>query len=125
MASGAPKEPEFTPLDSYPVTENEITATAKLSASFDAQFGDGSFETVPATASEEFSIFDRSWQVPDVFWFVGGTDSVIYRTAKQHNKINTIPSNRSPKFYPVIHPTLTTGLQATISAAATWLNKPE
>ena len=125
LASNAPKDPEFTTLDSYPVTENDVQATSKLAASFDAQFGDKSFETAPATASEDFSIFGRNWNVPYVFWFVGGTDPVLYRTAKQNNKINTIPSNHSPKFYPVIHPTLKTGLQAMISAAATWLNQPE
>jgi|SRR6218665_274982 len=121
-ASNAPKEPEFTTLDSYPVTENDVAATAKVAAAFDAQFGDRSFETAPASASEDFSVFGRNWKVPYVFWFVNGTDPAIFLEAKKNNKINTIPSNHSPKFAPVLHPTLKTGLQAMMTAAAAWLN---
>jgi hippurate hydrolase len=120
-ASNAPKDPEFTNLDSYPITDNDAAATAKVAAAFDAQFGDKSFETAPASASEDFSIFGRNWKVPYVFWFVGGTDPAIFLEAKKNNKINTIPGNHSPKFAPVLHPTLKTGLQAMITAAAAWL----
>ena len=123
-ASDAPKEPEFTSLDSYPVTDNDNDATSKLAESFRTQFGNRAFETPPASASEDFSIFGRSWNVPYVFWFVGGTDPETYLKAKKENKINTIPSNHSPKFYPVLYPTLKTGLQAMMTAGLTWLNKP-
>lgn len=122
-ASNAPKEPEFTTLDSYPVTDNDVSATAMLAKSFRTQFGDRSYETAPASASEDFSIFGRSWNVPYVFWFVGGTDPEVYLNARKNNKINSLPSNHSPKFYPVLHPTLKTGLQAMVTAALTWLAK--
>lgn len=121
-ASNAPRDPEFTTLDSYPITDNDASATAKVAAAFDAQFGDKSFKTAPASASEDFSVFGRNWQVPYVFWFVGGTDPATFLEAKKTNKINSIPSNHSPKFAPVLHPTLKTGLQAMITAAAAWLN---
>src|SRR3546814_13340131 len=39
-----------------------------------AEFGDAAPEAKPAPASEDFSEFGRAWQVPYVFWFVGGTD---------------------------------------------------
>ena len=119
-ASNAPRDPEFTTLDSYPVTENDAVATNKVAKAFDAQFGDKSYETQPASASEDFSVFGRNWKVPYVFWFVGGTDSKIYMEAKKNNQLNTIPSNHSPKFAPVINPTLKTGLQAMMTAAAAW-----
>lgn len=121
-ASNAPRDPEFTTLDSYPITENDAAATAKVAEAFHAQFGDKSIETAPASASEDFSVFGRNWKVPYVFWFVGGTDPTIFLEAKKNNKINTIPSNHSPKFAPVINPTLKTGLQAMMTAAAAWLN---
>jgi hippurate hydrolase len=121
-ASNAPQDPEFTTLDSYPITDNDAASTAKVAAAFDAQFGDKSFETAPASASEDFSVFGRNWKVPYVFWFVGGTDPATFLEAKKNNKINTIPGNHSPKFAPVLHPTLKTGLQAMITAAAAWLN---
>lgn len=59
---------------------------------------------------------------PYVFWFVGGTDAIIYLEAKKNNQINPIPSNHSPQFAPVIHPTLKTGLQAMMIAAVAWLD---
>ena len=120
-ASNAPREPEFTDLVSYPLTENDAAASAKLAEAFNAQFGKKSIEAKPASASEDFSVFGRNWKVPYVFWFVGGTDPEIYFEAKKANKINSIPSNHSPKFAPVLHPTLKTGLQAMMTAAAIWL----
>lgn len=123
-ASNAPKDPEFTTLDSYPVTENDQAATAKLAEAFHAQFGEHAYETAPASASEDFSIFGRNWKVPYVFWFVGGTEPSVYQKALKSNSINSIPSNHSPKFFPVLHPTMLTGLQAMIAAAAAWLKKP-
>jgi hippurate hydrolase len=121
-ASNAPKDPEFTELDSYPLTENDAVATAKVAAAFNAQFGDKAHETGPASASEDFSIFGRSWKVPYVFWFVGGTDPKTYLEAIKNNQLNSIPSNHSPKFAPVINPTLKTGLQAMMIAAVAWFN---
>lgn len=121
-ASNAPREPEFTTLDSYPITDNDLQATAMLAESFHAQFGDKAYETVPASASEDFSIFGRNWKVPYVFWFVGGTDPKIYQEAKKTNKLNSIPGNHSPKYAPVIHPTLKTGLLAMMTGALTWLD---
>lgn len=121
-ASNAPRDPEFTTLDSYPITENDAVATKRVAEAFDAQFGNRSFETQPASASEDFSVFGRNWKVPYVFWFVGGTDPEIYLQAKKNNQINTIPSNHSPKFAPVIHPTLKSGLQAMMTAALAWLD---
>ena len=84
-ASNAPREPEFTTLDSYPLTVNDAIATAKVAAAFDAQFGDKSHETQPASASEDFSVFGRNWKVPYVFLFVGGTDPKTYMEAKKNN----------------------------------------
>ncbi|MDD2245373.1 MAG: amidohydrolase [Dysgonamonadaceae bacterium] len=121
-ASNAPRDPEFTTLDSYPMTENDALATNKIAEAFVAQFGDKAFETQPASASEDFSIFGRNWKVPYVFWFIGGTDAKIYLEAKKHNQLNAIPSNHSPKFAPVINPTLKTGLQAMMTAALVWLD---
>jgi len=121
-ASDASREPEFTTLDSYPLTVNDAVATEKVAAAFNAQFSDKAHETQPASASEDFSVFGRNWKVPYVFWFVGGTDPKTYLDAKKNSKLNSIPSNHSPKFAPVIHPTLKTGLQAIMTAAVAWLN---
>jgi amidohydrolase len=121
-ASGAERPPEFTTINSYPLTQNDVVATQKLAEAFTAHFGaNASLAPGPASASEDFSIFGRAWGVPYVFWFVGGTDPAAYAKAEQEKTVNKIPSNHSPKFAPHIHPTLETGLQAMLTAALAWL----
>lgn len=121
-ASGAECPPQFTTINSYPLTENDLAATQKVAEAFAQQFGDKALlASSPASASEDFSTFGRTWNVPYVFWFVGGTDPQVYAKAVQESAVNKIPSNHSPKFAPQIHPTLETGLQAMLSAAAAWL----
>src|SRR5699024_5531938 len=124
-ASAAPEPPEFTTLSSYPLTDNDPDATARVVEAFRAQFGDDAYESKPAAASEDFSVFGRSWGVPYVFWFVGGTDPATYEKARAAGTIKDIPSNHSPRFAPVLDPTLKTGLQSMLSAASAWLCAPD
>jgi hippurate hydrolase len=123
-ASDAPKPPEFTTLNSYPMTDNDDAATQRVAEAFSTLFGDSAYESKPAAASEDFSVFGRTWGVPYVFWFVGGTDPQVYAKAKEQGKLNMIPSNHSPRFAPVLQPTLKVGLQAMLSAASAWLCAP-
>jgi len=121
-ASGAERPPEFTTINSYPLTENDLEATRRIADAFHAEFGaNASLASNPASASEDFSVFGRAWKVPYVFWFVGGTDPQAYARAVRDKAVNRIPSNHSPMFAPVIHPTLQTGLRAMLAAAAAWL----
>jgi len=68
-ASGAPRTPEITPLDRYPLNENDGEASARVVSAFR----------------------------------------------------NDIPVNHGPRFAPVIHPTLETGVTTLIIAAQAWL----
>ncbi|MFD1561104.1 M20 family metallopeptidase [Paraburkholderia silviterrae] len=120
-ASNAPREPEFTTLSSFPLTENDDATIARLRTAFEAYFGERAYETQPAAASEDFSVFGREWGVPYAFWFVGGTDREVFAQARAAKKINEIPSNHSPRFAPVIDTTLRTGLEAMLCAAGAWL----
>ena len=120
-ASNAERPPEFTTLSQYPLTENDAAATHRVAEAFKAQFGDNALEAAPASASEDFSVFGRTWNVPYVFWFVGGTDPALYAQARAAKQVNKIPSNHSPQFAPVVHPTLETGLHAMLTAASAWL----
>ncbi|AOY99887.1 amidohydrolase [Cupriavidus sp. USMAHM13] len=121
MASNAPREPEFTTLSSYPLTVNDDATTQRLRAAFEAWFGERAYETQPAAASEDFSVFGRAWNVPYAFWFVGGTDAATYARAQAEKTLNRLPSNHSPQFAPTLHPTLRTGLEAMLCAAGAWL----
>jgi hippurate hydrolase len=121
-ASGAPRPPEITPLDRYPLAVNDPQAAGRVAAAFRRHFADGRVqETGPAPASEDFGSFGAEWRVPSVFWFVGGTDPEVYATAKTAGRLNEIPTNHSPLFAPVIHPTLEAGVEAMVVAALAWL----
>ncbi len=79
-------------------------------------------QTKPTTASEDFGSFGAEWGVPSVFWFVGGIDPDVYARAKKEGKLGEIPTNHNPRFAPVIHPTLETGVEAMVVAAEAWLS---
>src|SRR6476661_5910687 len=122
-ASGAPRKPEITTLDHYPLNVNNRDASKRLVDAFRAHFGaERVRETGPAPASEDFGSFGSEWHSPSVFWFVGGTDPDIYAKAKAANRLNELPVNHSPKFAPVIHPTLRTGVEALVVATRAWLS---
>jgi len=122
-ASGAPRKPEITPIDAYPLNVNDQTASDRIATTFRAYFSaDRVKHTGPAPASEDFGCFGTAWKVPSVFWFVGGNDPGIYAKAKAAGKLNDLPVNHSPKFAPVLHPTLETGVEALVVGALTWLS---
>jgi hippurate hydrolase len=122
-ASGAPRKPEITTLDHYPLNVNDAAATRRVVDAFRAHFGvERVRETGPAPASEDFGSFGTEWQAPSVFWFVGGTPPDIYAKAKAANRLNELPVNHSPKFAPVIHPTLRTGVETLVVATRAWLS---
>ena len=121
-ASGALRPPEITTLDRYPLNVNDAEASARVVDAFRQHFtADRVRQTGPAPASEDFGSFGTGWHVPSVFWFVGGTDPDTYAKAKEAGRINEIPVNHSPKFAPVIHPTLQTGVETLVVATRPWL----
>jgi hippurate hydrolase len=121
-ASGAPKPPEITPLDRYDLVTNDAEATTRVAASFRQHFTrDHVVSTAPTTASEDFGSFGAQWHVPAVFWFVGGTDADQYAKAEAEGRLGELPTNHNPRFAPVLHPTLETGVEAMVVAALTWL----
>jgi hippurate hydrolase len=121
-ASGAPRPPEITPIDQYPLAVNDEAASQRVVAAFRQYFAPERVrQTGPAPASEDFGSFGAEWQAPSVFWFVGGTDPALYAKAKEAGTINEIPTNHNPRFAPVIHPTLETGVEALVVATQAWL----
>jgi hypothetical protein len=98
------------------------TASNRIAAAFRGYFSPERVKhTGPAPASEDFGCFGTAWHVPSVFWFVGGNDPEIYAKAKAAGKLNELPVNHSPKFAPVLHPTMETGVEALVVGALAWL----
>jgi hippurate hydrolase len=121
-ASGAPKPPEITNLDHYDLVRNDPEATQRVTDAFREHFpADRVIEARPTTASEDFGSFGAEWHSPSVFWFIGGTDPVLYAKAKADGRLSELPTNHNPRFAPVIHPTLKTGVETLVVAAQAWL----
>ena len=122
-ASGAPKPPEISALDRYPLVINDAEATGRVVDAFRRHFTEERVrEVAPTSASEDFGSFRTGWHAPNVFWFVGGTDPGLYEKAKEAGKLGEIPTNHNPRFAPVLHPTLETGVEAMVVAARAWLS---
>lgn len=91
-------------------------------AALSKRFGENEVRLIePASASEDVSHFARAWDIPSVYWTVGGVDRETYAKAERAGRVNMIPSNHSPQFAPVIDPTLRVGVEAMLEAANIWL----
>lgn len=122
-ASGAPRPPEVKNVESLPPTVNDPAATAQAVSAFGQHFGpDRLLELDPSLGSEDFGLFGRECGSPSVFWFLGGGDPERYARAEQEGRLaEDIPSNHSPRYAPVIEPTLSAGVCALVVAGSVWL----
>ncbi|SBS72902.1 amidohydrolase [uncultured Microbacterium sp.] len=126
QASGAEEPPIITIDHSLPPTINDRAATARLTAAFDGAFGDGTVvDPGMFTGSEDVSWFAREAGVPLVYWFWGGVDPQKYADAVAAGTVEKdIPTNHSPFFAPVLHPTIERGVDALVVAAREFLQVP-
>lgn len=123
LASGAPKDPEFELYDQYPLTTNDPEVTAKVAAAFKAYFGDRAFMAPRQSGSEDFSLIPDALGVPYTYWALGGIDAGRWQQAEAAGTLATdIPANHSPRFAPVVEPTLKTGTAAIVVAALAGLS---
>lgn len=123
MASGAEREPEISTLHKLPATINDADATARVVSAFRGVFGEQSvIDPGLFTGSEDVSWFARDAGVPLVFWFWGGVDPKVYADAVANDTVDKdVPTNHSPFYAPVIHPTIETGVTAMATAARQFL----
>lgn len=123
QASGAPKPPEYSVISQFPLTINDEAATARTVEGMSAYFGPERVMTVePASGSEDFGLFGTAWNVPSVFWVIGGSDPDLYARAQTGDDPTILPVNHSPFYAPVLHPTLRTGIEAMLAASYSWLD---
>lgn len=122
VASGSPRDPEIELYDEYPLTSNDPQVTEKVAGAFKEYFGDRAFTAPRLSASEDFSAIPDALGVPYTYWALGGIDPDTWRQAEAAGRIDSdIPANHSPRFAPVMEPTLETGTAAIVVAALAWL----
>ncbi|SDN07534.1 amidohydrolase [Actinacidiphila guanduensis] len=123
-ASRAPREPEIEHLSSFPATRNDPEATARVAAAFGRHFADA-VRAERLTPSDDFTEIPRALGAPSTFWVIGGTDPAAYAAAERAGTLAAdVPVNHSPRFAPVLQPTLDTGVRALVVAALAWLAPP-
>jgi len=109
-ASGAPK-PLIEELYTFPRNYNDPDATADLVAELRKVLGENNVTpSSPMMGSEDFGLLAEVIGVPSVFWMFGGHTTATLESGKP------VPVNHSPFFAPVAEPTLSTGVQAAMTA---------
>jgi hippurate hydrolase len=98
VASGAPCQPEYTLLGSFPVVVNDPVLTARLAAALDR-----TREIEPRMGSEDFGLFGMAAGAPSCFWDLGCAP-------------DGSPGNHTAQFAPQITPTLPAGVNALVTA---------
>jgi amidohydrolase len=97
-ASGAPRQPEVALLASFPVVVNDAALTGRLAAVLDQ-----AREIEARMGSEDFGRFGTAAGVPSFFWDLGCA-------------ADGSPGNHTPRFAPLINPTLPAGVKALVTA---------
>lgn len=125
-AAGAPEAPVITTRDAFPPVINDPVETERTRAVLATHFGaERVIDPGPVSGSEDVSVFATAADVPIVYWLLGGWDPVAFQAAERAGRTDQdIPSNHSPRFAPVPHPTLETGVEALVVAALDRLAPP-
>lgn len=126
-ASGAPREPEITFEESFPLTVNEAAATERTAAALRRALGDERvIDPGLVSGSEDVGVLATAAGAPLVYWLLGGADPSLFGDALATGRMpDDIPSNHSPFFAPLIEPTLDVGVAALVAAAREWLHSTD
>ena len=122
-ASNCPRDPDVELFEHAPLTDNDPGITETVTGAFTAHFGDSVMVAAPKVmGSEDFSEIADGVGAPYSYWLFGGADAGAFAAAAAAGTLGSdIPSNHSPRFAPVIQPTLDTGTGALVAAAMAWL----
>lgn len=124
QASGMPKEPTIDYVQSLPVLVNDPEATEQTRRALVAALGEAAVIDFGAvTGSEDVGRLADGLGAPCCYWLLGGGDPEVVLAAMTSGDIDSIPSNHSSLYAPVLEPTLTTGVKALVTAARHWLEK--
>jgi hippurate hydrolase len=125
-AAGSPEPPTITAGDSFPPVVNDPAETERTRSVLAARFGAARvIDPGPVAGSEDVGLLATAVGVPIVYWLLGGWDPAAFQAAFAAGTTERdIPSNHSPRFAPVPHPTLETGVEALVVATLDRLGAP-
>jgi hippurate hydrolase len=125
-AAGAPQEPTVEIIETVAATVNDPAATERTMDALRAATGGRVGDPGAIPGSEDVGELAIAAGCPLVYWTLGGADPALFAEAGDDpaaiKRIAAgLPSNHSPKFAPVIEPTLSVGVDALVRAARAWL----
>lgn len=123
VTAGATEEPTITSIERFPVVVNDAAALARTFAAFTSWLGpENVLDPGAGAGSEDVGILATSAGSPLSYWLLGGSDPALFTTGDMDDPaLLAVPSNHSPRYAPVLDPTLETGVTALVTAARTWL----
>lgn len=130
-ASGAPKDPEISVIDTFPLTVNDAEGVARTTAALRETFGaDHVFDPGPNLGSEDAGIFATAAKAHLCYWFFGILDPARFGDdphqamrdyAEGKLDMSKYPAMHTSTYAPALEPALTVGVQAMTTAALAWL----
>ena len=126
--AGAPRPPHIESIETAPAVVNDADGATRTRPALEEVVGPGRLiDPGPVTGSEDVGVLATAAGAPCVFWLLGGADPALFGQARDmreiRNLIASLPSNHSPRYAPVIDPTIRIGMQALVGAARTWLHE--
>lgn len=110
---------------SAPATVNSPEHTEKLRERFADKWGPAIIDYGTVSGSEDVGQLATAADAPLVFWITGGSDPETIMAAQAAGRFEQdIPSNHSPYFAPILHPTIERGVEALVLGARTFLAAP-
>lgn len=121
--AGALQAPTITEIERFPVVVNDPTALQRTFDAFGSWLGpENILDPGAGAGSEDVGVLATHSGAPLSYWLLGGTDPSLFTTGDMSDPaLLTVPSNHSPRYAPVIKPTLDIGVTALVTAARTWL----
>ncbi|MBN9736070.1 MULTISPECIES: amidohydrolase [unclassified Pseudonocardia] len=123
--SGSPRDPEIRVLESFPPVVNDADAVERTRHALTTATALPVVDPGPVTGSEDVGRFAVAAGVPCAYWLLGGADPTEFAHCTSvddiRERVAELPSNHSPRYAPVIEPTLSTGVAALTAAARAWL----
>jgi amidohydrolase len=121
--AGTPEDPTITEIERFPVVTNDPEALRKSLDAMATWLGpDSILDPGAGAGSEDVGILATSSGAPLSYWLLGGADPSLFTTGDMTDPaLLKVPSNHSPRYAPVIDPTLPIGVAALTTAARTWL----
>lgn len=124
-ASGMTKPPTIAANASVPATVNSQEHTELLRERFSEKWGPAVIDYGTVSGSEDVGLLATAAGAPLVFWIIGGSDPATVAKAQAAGRFEQdIPSNHSPYFAPILHPTIERGVEALVLGARSFLTRP-